>query len=268
MITRLHMLVPFLVMFLWFLLAPPVHAGGTKPEPTEADSSASAQPQERPSDFHLGRPRYFVGGHAGINIPSAGSDIFSQVTRELTLGKSDFRAPMFGFDFGVPFKSRFAAVFSFEYARTSPNSESRNFVQSGGQPITQTTHFIQMPATGTLHFYPRKMGEAVGSYAWIPAKFLPYIGGGAGVMHYEFSQEGSFVDNQTLNIFYASFKSKGFAPTGHVVAGADIGLSWRIVANIEARYTWAHANLSRDFTGYQPIDLSGLRLSGGLYFRF
>jgi opacity protein-like surface antigen len=268
MTTRVHVVEILLSAFLWLFFAPPLQAGEAEPEPVEANSSASAPPQERPTDFHLGRPRGFVGGHAGFNFPRAGSDLFTMVTRELTLEKSDFRAPVVGFDLGAYFKSRFAAVFSFEYVRTSPTSESRNFVEDNGQPITQTTHFTQIPVTGTLRFYPKKIGETVGSYAWIPAKFLPYIGGGAGIIRYRFNQVGDFVDSTTLKIFLASFNSRGIAATGHVVAGTDIGLTWRIVANVEARYSFAHTALSQDFASFQPIDLTGLRVSGGLVFRF
>lgn len=258
----------FVLLLLTLVFVPPLHAGETESESTEANSSASAPPQEKPTDFHLGHPRIFVGGHAGFDFPNAASDLFATVTRDLTLQKSDFRSPVVGFDFGVTFRSRFATVFSFEYDRSAPASESRNFVEDNGQPIRQTTHFTQMPLTATLRFYPRKIGEGVGSYAWIPNRFLPYLGGGAGIVRYDFSQTGDFVDTQTLDIFTAAFRSRGFAPTGHVVAGADIGLTWRIVANIEARYSWAHATLNQDFAAFQPIDLSGLKMTGGVFFRF
>ncbi len=87
-------------------------------------------------------------------------------------------------------------------------------------------------------------------------------------MRYSFHQTGEFVDTQTLDIFTADFRSKGWAPTAHVVAGTDIGLTWRVVANIEARYSWAHATLNQDFSSFQPIDLNGLRMSAGVFFRF
>lgn len=220
------------------------------------------------SDFSIRKPRVFIGGHLGGNFPRASSDIFHMITRVLTLEKSDFRAPMGGFDVGVPFQSRFAAVFSFEYSRTSPYSESRDYVDENGDPITQQTRLSQIPVTGTLRFYPRKMGENVGSYAWVPNRVLPYIGAGAGFVHYNFEQYGDFVDESTLTIFRASFESSGSTVTTHVAAGIDIGLASRTFANFEARYSWAEADLSRDFVGFQPIDLSGLRAVGGIYFRF
>jgi hypothetical protein len=220
------------------------------------------------SDISIQKPRIFVGGHLGLNFPNASSDIFHMVTRELTLEKSDFRQTMGGFDVGVPFHPHFAAVFSFDYGRTSPYSESRDFVDEFGDPITQKTTFSLMPITGTLRFYPRKMGETVGSYAYVPTRVLPYVGGGFGVVHYDFEQTGSFVDRETLNIFSASFESDGTPWTTHVVTGVDIGLSSRIFANVEARYSWAEADLSEDFIGFEPIDLSGLRVVAGIYFRF
>ena len=265
MMTRVQAIVPLL--FIWIYFASPLQAFEDGTESADPPAS-SAVPQDRPSGFHLGSPRVFIGGHAGMDFPRAGSDLFSMVTRELTLEKSDFRSPAVGFDFGVPFKSRFAAVISWEYARTSPASESRNYVDSNGLPIRQTTTFTQMPITGTLRYYPRKMGETVGSYAWVPTRILPYVGGGGGVIWYKFHQEGDFVDSSTLDIFSSTFDSNGLAATAHVATGVDIALTWRIIANVEARYSWAHANLSSDFSNFQPIDLAGMRIIGGLCFRF
>ncbi len=108
----------------------------------------------------------------------------------------------------------------------------------------------------------------MGSYAWIPARILPYVGAGGGVVRYNFEQYGDFVDTVTLDIFPADLNSKGFASTEHVATGIDIGITPVIFANVEARYSWAKSDLSRDFAGFQPIDLAGLRLIGGIYFRF
>jgi hypothetical protein len=265
MMTKMLSAVPLL--FLYLIFVSPLQAFESGSEPADSTTS-SAAPQEHPSGFWLRPPRFFLGGHAGIGLPRAGSDLFDMVTRELTLDKGDFRSPAVGFDFGVPIRSHFAAVFSFEYARTSPDSESRNYLEDNGLPIRQTTTFVQMPITATLRFYPRKMGETIGNYAWVPARFLPYIGGGGGFMWYRFRQQGDFVDSTTLNIFSNTFKSSGPAATEHVAAGTDIALTKRIIANVEMRYSWAHANLSRSFTGFQPIDLAGLRVIGGVYFRF
>ena len=231
--------------------------------PLQAEDS-----QNNPSGFRVHAPKIFLGGHLGLNMPRADSDLFEMITKELTLAKSDFRSPSFGFDFGVPFHPNFATVFSFDYARSTTQSESRDFLEENGDPITQTTRLSQMPITASLRYYPIKMGETVGSYAWVPNRVLPYIGGGIGFLHYSFSQAGSFVDRETLIIFEDNLSSHGIAWTHHVFAGADISLSPLVFVNGEARYSWADAGLSSDFKGFQPIDLAGFKLQGGIYFRF
>ncbi|MDR0310912.1 MAG: hypothetical protein LBJ21_04945, partial [Acidobacteriota bacterium] len=170
--------------------------------------------------------------------------------------------------FGFSVSSNFAIVAGFEYSRSETRSESRDYVEDNGDPIAQTTQFSQSPITGTLRFYPRKTGEFVGSYAWIPTRLNPYIGGGGGALHYNFSQSGRFVDKSTLNIFSMSLKSEGWTPTAHIAGGIDINLTTRIFVNGEVRYSWANADLSNSFTGFDPIDLSGVRILGGVYFRF
>jgi hypothetical protein len=234
----------------------------------QAGENDTKTTQNRPSDFMIGRPGYFVGVHAGMNFPRAESDLFQMVTRELTLEKSDFRNPPIGFDLGVTLQDHLVLVFSGEYGRKSKKSEFRDFVEDNGQPITQTTTFRLFPVTATLRYYPMKLGETVGSYAWIPRRVLPYVGGGGGFIHYTFNQAGDFVDTKTLDIFYASLGSSGWTAMPVVVSGIDIGLTPAVFVNVEARYSWAKTDLSRDFGGFKPIDLAGLRVSGGINVRF
>lgn len=250
----------FAVLILFAIILAPLalHAGASDAEPT----------QDRPSDFMIHKPGYFLGAHAGMNFPRAESDLFQMVTRELTLEKSDFRNPLIGFDLGVTLQDHFALVFSGEYGRKNKKSEFRDFVEDNGRPITQETNFRLFTATATLRYYPLKMGETVGSYAWIPRRVLPYLGGGGGFTHYTFSQTGDFVDMQTFDIFYASLKSNGSVPTLFAVSGVDFGLTPAVFINVEARYSFAKADLSRDFSGFDPIDLNNLRVSGGINIRF
>jgi len=237
-------------------------------EPEPAVPGSAAAPQKQPDGFDLQFKRGFVGVHAGYDIPRAKSDLFSMVTSKLTLEKSDFRSSSIGFDFGVFFQSHFATVFSIEYSKATPNSEYRNFVHEDGTPVTQSTKLIQVPVTASLRVYPMKFGETVGSYAWVPARFLPYVAGGGGFVRYKFTQNGDFVDSQSLEIFPADLESKGYAFTKHLAAGIDIGVTSRVFANAEFRYSWANADLSDSFGGFQPIDLTGARLNGGIFFRF
>jgi opacity protein-like surface antigen len=228
----------------------------------------STNPQESSSGFRIGETRFFLGAHAGMDFPRAGHDLFRMITRELTLEKKDFRSALFRFDFGYAFQSHYAMVLAVEYSKASPVSESRPFTNEDGSPIVQTTELRQIPVTATFRYYPIKMGEHVGSLAYIPHRFLPYIGAGGGFMRYDFTQAGSFVDNQTLDIFDANFESSGFAPVAHIATGIDIGITSKLALNFEANYSFAHAKLSKDFEGFHPIDLAGFKTTGGIYFRF
>ena len=249
------------VLFLIFA-APGLLAAGPDPEP------AAAQPQDSSAGYSIGKTRMFIGAHAGMNFPNAASDLFHMVIRELTLAKKDFRSPFFGIDFGYSIHPHLTVVGAFEYSRASQVSEFRHWVYENGNAIVQTTRFSELPITGTLRYYPIKTGESVGNYVWMPTRFTPYIAAGGGVMRYNFNQEGSFVNFKTLDIADDSLVSDGFVPVAHVAAGFDINISKRFFANFEARYVFGKADLSQDFTGFQPIDLKGMRASGGLGVRF
>jgi outer membrane protein W len=250
------------VLLLLSTLVVSLSAASNDPEPS------AAQSQSKPSGFSIGQTRFFAGAHAGMTFPNAASDLFSFVTRDLTLQKSDFQAPLFGFDFGVTFQSHFAAVFAIEYSKASPVSEFRHFVDENGNSIVQTTNFSQLPIVGTLRYYPFKSGESVGSYVWMPRRFNPYIAAGGGLMRYDFRQAGSFVNSKTLDIVDDTLESDGFAPAGHLAGGFDINFSKRFFANFEARYVFSHKHLSQDFTSFKPIDLWGFRPTGGFGVRF
>jgi opacity protein-like surface antigen len=238
------------------------------PLPLRAGGSDAETAQDRPSDFMIRKPGYFLGVHSGMNFPRVDSDLFQMVTRELTLQKSDFRNALIGFDLGIALHEHFALVFSGEYGSSNENSEFRDFVEDNGRAITQRTIFRMVPLTATVRFYPIKTGETVGSYAWIPNPILPYVGGGGGFVHYRFHQFGDFIDMQTFDIFHASLKSSGWVPTLFVVSGVDFGLTPAVCINVEARYSFAKTDLSGDFSGFEPIDLNNLRVSGGINIRF
>jgi hypothetical protein len=91
-----------------------------------------------------------------------------------------------------------------------------------------------------------------------------YIGGGIGGTWYKLEQEGDFVDFQTLEIFEASFESKGWALSGHAFLGLDVKLSRAFGLVVEGRYHFAEATLGGSFLGFDPIRLGGLRVMAGV----
>jgi opacity protein-like surface antigen len=238
----------------------------------------AADPGEHPSGFMLHAPKVFFGAHSGMSFPQATGDIFNVSIRDLTLGKRDFRAPVYGLDFGVYIRSHFAVVGSFDYARTTTDSEYRHFAEDNGNSIRQTTCFSQWSLLGTVRYYPRKTGEIIGSYSWIPTRIMPYAAAGTGIAHYNFSQQGDFVKFNQKTLLYDintdKLISQNPAWVTHVSAGVDFVITSHILLNVEGRYSWAKGDISTGLTSYGPdylfdsINLNGLKAIGGIYFRF
>jgi hypothetical protein len=76
------------------------------------------------------------------------------------------------------------------------------------------------------------------------------------------------VDFATLDIFHATLESSDLALTGYISGGADIHLLRSAYLTIDLRYSWANERLDRDFVDFDPIDLSGLRLTAGIQWHF
>jgi hypothetical protein len=227
---------------------------------------AFAQSQEptRSADFLFGRPKTSVSVHGGWNIASAGSDLFDFVTEQLTVDKGDFSSPGIGGDVGFAITPRIDVAGGFFFAKASQASEYRDFVDNDLLPITQSTSLRTMQLTGSVRYALRPRGRDVSRFAWVPNRLVPYVGAGGGVIYYEFRQSGDFVDFQDLSVFTDVFRSNGWAPSGHVFGGVDVQLYRGLYASIEGRYTKASATLGSDFIDFDPIDLSGFRMAGGI----
>jgi len=122
--------------------------------------------------------------------------------------------------------------------------------------------------TVNARYYLMDRGRQIGHFAWVPNRFAPYVGAGAGLMYYEFGQKGDFIDNTTLAVFPDAFHSGGWAPMAQLSAGVEWSLGSRWALRTEARYLTASAAPSSDFPGFHRIDLSGVTSSAGLFVRF
>ena len=87
-------------------------------------------------------------------------------------------------------------------------------------------------------------------------------------MWYRFEQQGDFVDFVDQSIFTALLRSSGWTPGAHVFSGVDIKVARQILLTAEARYQWASASMKDDFADFDSIDLTGLRITGGVQFIF
>ena len=190
------------------------------------------------------------------------------ITSELTLEKSDFRAWDLGLDFGFHLHERIDLIFRYDYSQESANSEFRDYVDEQNLPITQSTDFSQSSITAGIKYSLKQRGRQLGEYAWIPSRIVPFVECGIGELYYSFKQKGDFVDYETLEIFPATLESSGWTEVGYLGGGADIYLLRNAYLTLDLRYSWASKGLGRDFSGFDKIDLSGLRVTTGIRWHF
>jgi hypothetical protein len=206
----------------------------------------------------------------GFAHAMAGSDIFSFSKEQFTLGSWDFSGPTAAADLGIAISDRLEIVGGVGYSGSQATTHYRGFVEDneGEDEILQTHTFMRVPLTASLKAYLTSPGRAIGQFAWVPARYAPYVGAGAGGMWYRFEQEGDFINSETLVIRTDRLESAGWTQTAHAFTGVDFSLSPRFGITTEARYDWGRAELNEfSYEGFEPIDLSGLSVTAGLHIR-
>jgi outer membrane protein W len=230
-----------------------------------AASSAAAQTAPVPAtpDFLFGRPAGSVTVRGSWLFARAGSDWYDFVTDQLTVNRRDFNAPGIAADVGITVSDRLEAVIGTSFSQASTTSEYRRLVDNSRLPINQKTELRQADVTGSLKLSLHP-GRRISSLAWITRGINPYVGAGGGAVWYGLSQAGDFVDFSDFAVFTDVFESKGWTPTAHVFGGVDVRMARHLFATFDARYRWAAADLTSQWVDFDPIDLSGLRLSAGV----
>lgn len=256
MTVRLRLRVSVAVVAVVLLLPPGARAQSSPPEPP-----ANAE-------FFLGRPHGSLAVKAGWLFASTGSDLYDFVTKELTLSRKAFDTPVIGGEMSFAVGNRFDVLAGVDVGRSSSDSEYRNFVDNRNAAIAQTTARREVGLSGSVRMALVPRGRRVSRFAWIPRTVTPYVGAGGGAVKFEFTQTGSFVDFATSRVFDDTFTADGWAPSAHVLAGADVRVYRRLYLSFESRYTWSHGTLGRDFVGFAPLALAGLRVNSGLQLVF
>jgi hypothetical protein len=222
----------------------------------------------RDRGYLLREPPASVTLTLGATRPAAGGDLFRFTFEQLTLNAAHFTAVDVGGELARPLSRWAEGVVSIGFSRGTAPSEFRAYVDQDDLPIEQSTTFARMPIGGALRFNLMPRGRPVGSRAWIPARVVPWVEGGGGLLRYRFAQTGDFVDAETLDIFSDSFSVTGWSP--YVMGGG--GVTWTVTPNIglraDVRYLRASARPRGDFIGFDRLDLSGVSGGMGLVFRF
>jgi len=227
---------------------------------------------QEPRDFLFGQPRVTLSLNMGYGVALTGSDIFDEyLFRDLTLGKSDFSSPTIGAGAAVYLNDRVDLTLDFGYSRSETWSEYRHWVDLDDLPIEQRTTLTRVPLTVGARYFLLDRGRQISRFAWIPAKWSPYLGAGVGRIYYKLDHVGDFIDlqDENLPVFSDAMYSEGSAWTASLLAGAQLSLHAHFVITAEGRYSWAEADLDREyFSGWQPLDLSGYQGTVGFGVRF
>ena len=254
-LVRRHVFIPGMAGALWAALA------------------GRADAQSAGKGFLFQEPRWTLALRGGFDRANAGGELFEFVTDSLTLERSDFSAVAYSMELSYSLRPRLDLAFSGGYSSSKTPSEFRKYVGTDDLPIAQTTRFTRVPLMASIKAYLVPRGQTIGSLAWIPSRFAPYLGVGGGAMMYRFQQEGEFVDSESANldIFRDRLVSSGWTPAAQGLAGFDLALSPRWGLTTEAKYTYSrkHTDMSEeeDFQNYR-IDLSGLSATMGFHVRF
>lgn len=233
-----------------------------------AVASAGAQTSAG-NGFLFGAPHATLALRMGYAGATAGSDIFSFVTNDLTLSRGGFGGFDIGGDVAVAVTPRLSVVFSIDNSSRSRQSEYRQWQDSSGNPIAQTTAFSRATYAVGMRYYLVPPGRSLGRLAWVPERFAPWVSASVGRTLYAFGQSGDFIDFNNGNaVFTDAFRSSKWTTTTTLAAGVDWSLTPRLALTTQARYLLGKADLQGDYSGFDPIDLSGVGINAGVLIRF
>ena len=220
------------------------------------------------ADFLFDKPRLTLSLHGGFNRAGAGSDVFAFTTDELTVEQRDFDAFAFRGELAFRVTDRLDIAIDVGRVSTTIQSENRDFIGTDDLPIFQQTQFTQVPFALNAKYYVLPRGRQIGRFAWIPASFSAYVGGGIGGVSYDWVQSGEFVIEETLAIVPARLESGATGGLTQLFAGLEVPLGSRFLLAVDGRYRWADAVMNGDWSAFDNIDLSGLSGTVGLAVRF
>jgi len=232
---------------------------------------AAAQDQPRPSrrpapDFLFEKPRGSITVRGSWLFARSGSDWYDFVTDQLTLKNGDFNRPDVGLQGSFTLTPRLDLLIGWDYGQTTTSSEYRRLVDNNRLPIEQTTVLRDSSLSFGVKYALTERGRQISRFAWVPRSIVPFVGGGAGATWFQVRQNGDFVDYVDYSVFSDVFEAKGWAPSAHVSGGVDVRLLRRLFLTLDGRYVWAKGNLGRTWVDFDPIDLSGFKMSAGINF--
>jgi hypothetical protein len=201
-----------------------------------------------------------LGGYAE---PSGDSDVFDQNDRETTFETNDLAsfAGTIGYDHFLGDYVNLGGSVSFQYADTDVADVDFEF--ENGSPIFRTISLQMIPLEANIRFLPTGRDASI----------IPYFGGGVGLYLWEYEEIGDFVINRNSDnpeIISGTAFSDGADPGFHVEGGVYIPFGRSVAFAAEGKYWKAEGDLDPEGfdPAFEPIDLSGFQISGGVSFWF
>lgn len=231
---------------------------------------AGAASQSSGNGYMFRKPAGSLSVRGGYELANTSSQPFTVMRSQTTIGPRSFDALHLGLDLGVFATRKLDVVFSADVSSRNTTAEYREW-EENGQPIEHWSGLDRLSLGGSLKYNFVDRGRSISALAWIPTRYVPYVGVGGGYMWYVLIQKGDFVEEtaqQTAAIYTDELRSSSGSAMAHVFSGLDyrINARWSLLG--EARYTQSSAKLVDDYAGLGKIELSGLALSIGTSLRF
>jgi opacity protein-like surface antigen len=179
----------------------------------------------------------------------------------LIFDMSDFRTGHLFGEWNVGFGNHLEVAANVGFSRRSVPTIYADVIDENGRDIDQTLQLRSVPLTAVVRFLP--FGQ--------PGDVQPYVGAGVGAVFYRYSEFGSFVDTDTLEIFNDRFTTTGTAPAWVILGGVRFPIGGDIYAlNLEGKYLHAVGDTGGLDKGFldDKIDLSGGMFNIGFQVRF
>ncbi len=198
--------------------------------------------------------------HGGSFEPDGASAYWVDKEIDFFGSAEDFDDFLFAVDWVHYVSSRIAIVGSLSGYEGSSLQSYRDFITGdGGDIFHQATLDMGSAEVGVLvHLLS---GDAV---------VLPYVGVGVGLYDWSLSEDGDFLDFgfDPPALFNDLFIEEGEAIGTFFLVGVEvpIGSSWSVFG--EAKWSDVDDELTGDFAGLGPLDLSGQSVTAGVAFNF
>jgi hypothetical protein len=234
----------------------------------EVDSPAPPAQSSQP-DFLFQMPKGSFSFRWTTNVLKADSDWFGFVRDQLTLDHGDFVSMGIAGDVSFGVTPRFDVVIGGEYTGRNVRSEYRDFVDNNRCRSNRThgcSRCRSPRASGTRSFH-----GAGPSVPW-PMSRRDWSRMSAAGLVCCITTCCSTATSSTSSIsqsFSDQLPSEGWTPTAYINGGLDWLLVKKLAVTVDVRYQLAAPELDESaWTGFEPLELSGIRISTGIRILF